>query len=531
MKIRPLYAFILLFALSLTACKKKKKPVIDETSREDLTRDSIFLYAKEVYLWYNLLPTYEAFNPRKFNTSGTPMTNYENELIAIAKTAVNSSTGRYYEYFANGTDTKFSYISDKSDKNPAAVIPGKRSAVDLDGNGNDFGIKLGAYYLDESRTTFALFATAVYPGSPADQAGMTRSNRITKLNGRDIGANLANQVDFINDALSGSGTTMQIEGTKYLNGQNNGTYSVNLTKSVYRSSPVIGRKVFTAGSKKIGYFNFARFSTLSNARTDLEAAFTQFANESVTDLIIDLRYNTGGYVSTAQFLLNLIASPSLNGKVMFSEHYNGLMQTGQSKILTNQPLLDASGKPQYQNGRLITYADVDYGISANTVHFAAQGSLNGVQNVVFIVSGSTASASELVINSLKPYVNVKVIGTKTYGKPVGFFPITIENKYEVYYSMFTTKNSAGYGDYFDGMTPDIVDSYDDPLYNFGEAGENYTAQALNLLAPGVNVTSSATKIMALGSSSIPVRNLSAMVPVNREQEFVGMIETRHTLKK
>ncbi len=537
MKIKNTVFILTLTMLGFVSCKRKDpKPTPEPpppptvTSRADLTRDSIFLYAKEVYLWNDALPTYEVFNPRRFKTLAKDFDNYEQELIALAQYKVNPATGRAYEYFANGADSKYSYISDIANKNPVAYIPEKKSAVDLEGNGNDFGIKLGAY--GQGGTTFALFVTAVYQNSSADKAGMVRSDRIYKINGRAIGDNSTVDIPIINSALNGT-TPIILEGVKYTNGLAGQPYTVTVTKTSYKSSPIYAKKVFTAGTKKIGYLAYARFSTLTNSKPDFDAAFAEFNTAGVTDLIIDLRYNGGGYVSTAQYLINQIAPSSASGKVMFAEHFNNTMQSGVANILSKQPLLDANKKVQFQNGRMITYADVNYSVASNTENFAKSGPLNTgntINNVVFIVSGSTASASELVINSLKPYMTVKTVGTKTFGKPVGFFPITIENKYEVYYSLFLTKNSLGQGDYFDGIVPDVVDDFDDPRNDFGDANEHYTAVAINLIAPGVTVTSAA-KSMSIQGKNVSTFSLQPMKPIVDGNEFVGMIETRHTLKK
>ncbi|MBP8067771.1 MAG: hypothetical protein KAY27_04345 [Pedobacter sp.] len=535
MKLKQLIFLLTLFSIGFVSCKKKEvppTPTPPTTNRANLTRDSIFLYAKQVYLWSEALPTVEVFNPGKYTTASTDFLNYEQELIALSQYKINPATGRAYEYYLNGTDAKYSYISDIANKNPTAYIPEKKSAVDLEGNGNDFGIKLGAYGQDDIGQAFALFITAVYQNSPADKAGVIRSDRIYKINDRTIGASYPNDQAFINTAFSG--TTIKIEGVNYTNGLAGAAYTKTLTKAVYKSSPVFAKKVFTAGGKKIGYFSYARFSNLNaNSKTDFDAAFAEFNTAGVTDLIIDLRYNGGGYVNTAQYLINQIAPSSASGKVMFAEHYNALMQANGAAILTNQPLLDANKKVQFQNGRMITYADINYSVASNTEFFAKTGPLNTgntISQVVFIVSGSTASASELVINSLKPFMNVKIVGAKTFGKPVGFFPITIENKYEVYYSLFQTKNSLGQGDYFDGMVPDVVDTFDDPRNNFGDANEHYTAVALNVIAPGAIVTS-APKTMSIQGKNVTVQSLKPLSPIVDGNEFVGMIETRHTLKK
>ena len=543
MKLKQFIFLLTIFSVSFVSCKKKPDPTPEPPAndRANLSRDSIFLYAKQIYLWSDGLPTYDVFNPRKYTTASTDFLNYERELITLAKISKNPATGSPYEYYTTKNalgidvevdDSKYSYISDLTNKNPTAYIPEKKSAVDLDGNGNDLGVKLGAYKQDNQGITFALFIIAVYQNSPADKAGMVRSDRINKINGRTIGDNYAADKDFINTSFAG--TNITLEGVKYTNGVSGASFTISLVKAIYKSSPVFSAKVFTADNKKIGYLAYARFSTLSNSKPDFDAAFATFSAAGVTNLLVDLRYNGGGYVNTAQYLINQIAPASASGKVMFAEHYNALMQSGGATILTNQPLLDANKKVQFQNGKMITYADINYGLAANTEMFSKAGPLNttnNITNVVFIVSGSTASASELVINSLKPYMNVKMVGTKTFGKPVGFFPITIENKYEVYYSLFQTKNSLGQGDYFDGFTPDVVDDFDDPRNNFGDPKEYYTVKAINIIAPGAVVTASVNKTMSIQGRSIAVESLQPMKPLVDGNEFVGMIETRHKLKQ
>lgn len=156
---------------------------------------------------------------------------------------------------------------------------------------------------------------------------------------------------------------------------------------------------------------------------------------------------------------------------MYSEQFNSLMQNGKATILKNQLYRDTNGNTVTYKGRLATMADVDFSKSANTNRFIKAGDLTSIQTVYFIVSGNTASASELLISSLKPYLNVQLIGEKTYGKPVGFFGIHIDN-YTLYLSSFTLQNALGWCDYFNGMQPDVEQalSADASLGNLEEAG-------------------------------------------------------------
>jgi carboxyl-terminal processing protease len=402
-------------------------------SRDELTKDSIFLYAKQVYLWNDALPTYQEFNPRKYTQYSNELDNYNSELFDITQYKINPATGNPYEFISTGVlFPKYSYITDESSNNPSrsASLP-IVSQVSLEGVGTDFGIALSAV---GSTNSYQVYIRYVSPGSAAANNGLTRGDILTKVNERTLGSNFASDQNFINSAFDQSRITLV--GRK----SNGATFTRALTKMTYNSSPVYKDTVVTVGGKKIGYLAFARFSNLSNAQGPLNSAFTEFANNGVTNLVVDLRYNGGGYVSTAEEMANLIAPSSVNGKVMFTEYFNPTMQNGQATILRNQPLKDANGRLQYSNGRLVTYYDVDYSVAENTYEFQKKGSLTGVTNVVFIVTDNTASASELVINVLKPYINVKLVGSTSYGKPVGFFPITID-RYDVYYSMFESRNS------------------------------------------------------------------------------------------
>lgn len=512
--------------LSLPSCKKDKKED-DSTSttttatgtRSQLSADSMFLYAKEVYLWNESLPTSDVFNPRQYVNSDEEA-GLNSELFAITRYAKNTS-GVSYEYNADYPDeTKYSYIFNTDDANPVAYVPQAKSSVDLEGNGYDFGFYVGLY---GTAAAYEVRILAVYKGSPAYAAGLKRGDVITSINGTQVTSNYTSATeDFINSTLFDvSSVTLKVLKTT-------GTSSnITLTRVAYKSNPVYCDTVYTEGSKKVGYIAFARFSSLTNAQSVLDAAFSEFATAGITDLIVDLRYNGGGYVSTAEYLANLIAPSGKTGQIMYKEYFNSLLQSGKATILKNQPALDENNNLQYSNGRLITYADEDYSVAGNTYKFSKKGSLNNVQKVVFLVTGNTASASELVINSLKPYVDVKLVGEQSYGKPVGFFPITID-KYEVYYSMFQSKNANDEGDYFDGMTPD-KEIDDNNKSDFGDLTEALTASAYNYLINGSFTSSTAKTSSVSNVSASKMKKMGAFKPARAE--FKGMIESRKNFKR
>lgn len=519
----------------LSACKKDKNtpgdtstppPSNTTASRSDLTKDSIFLYAKQVYLWNDALPTYEVFNPRQYNASTSQFTNFESELFAISQLKKDPVTGLAYEYIANSSGVqirspKFSYIEDLVASGKITAAPDSKSAVELTGEGNDFGVSLAAIGTNDN---YKIYLQYTSPSSPAALAGLGRGDIIDQINGNNIGSNFNSEVNSINQAFdTDTKTTVSIAGVK----KSGARYSVTLNKVKYNSSPIYKDTILTVGTKKVGYFAYARFSNNANSVDALNKVFSKFVAGGVTDLVVDLRYNGGGFVSTARHLLNLIAPASINNKTMFAETYNPLMQSGGATILRNQPVRNQSGNFIFSNGRMVTYADYDYSIAGNTFKFEKTGSFNNVGKVVFITTGRTASASELVINSLKPYVDVKIVGRKSFGKPVGFFPIRID-KYDLYLSMFTTANSLGDGNYYAGFNPDS-EKADDVTRDFGNPNEVSLSSALSYINSGVFTSSMSNQTMSINGRSSSSNSLiikDAFIP----KYFSGMIGTPKDFK-
>jgi len=508
--------FLIVLTFLAASCKKDPKavpepPVTPQGSRAELTKDSIFLYAKAVYLWNDALPTYEQFNPRKFTSGATEIDNFNQELFAITQLKIDPQTGRPYEYVsATANYPKYSYITDEQSQDPA-----RTGEVDLEGEGTDFGFTLTGVGTADS---YQIFIRYVNAGSPAERQGLNRGDVLTQVNGRTLGTDFTADANFINSAFDQQNIT--VAGQK----SNGTTFTRSLSKITYTSSPVFKDTVITSGGRIIGYISFARFSNPSNAQSALDQTFSQFAAAGVNSLVVDLRYNGGGYVSTAEHMSNLIAPSRLNGATMFTEYFNETMRKGEAEILKNQPLTDENGRQRFSNGKALTYFDVDYSVEGNTYKFEKKGSLNAVEDVVFIVTGNTASASELVINSLRPHINVKIVGERSYGKPVGFFPINID-VYDVYYSMFQSRNSAGEGDYFQGLVPD-ANTPDDVTHDFGDPNESSFASAIRYLTGGSFTATSSLRIMG---RQVDARSVQ-FKPMGKDHGFKGMIEDRVRVK-
>lgn len=521
--------YLFIFSISgisvLTACKKAAPtpeapttpttPVVTGT-RSELTKDSIFLYSKELYYWNTSLPTYDVFKPRSYSSN-------ETELFAITQFSSNPDTGKPYEYVSSTSTTpKYSFFD--------YGTTGKTASLKADVNGNETDYGFSVLY----NTTSDLRVKYAYPNSPASQQGLTRGCKITSINGRTSLSYSSANVTFLNDALFGTNASVSLIFTD-LTGASK---TVTVTRATYTVNPILFTNVYTAGTKKVGYIVFNSFT--NNASAAISAAFSNFASQGVTEVVVDLRYNGGGYVSTATQIINILSPTAQTGNTMFTTYYNSYLQnitTAQRKasILTHQPLLDDAGKLQTftggVNGKYATYADLDYSATSsdNIEKFAKSGSLN-LSRVYFIVTGSTASASELTVNSLKPVIDIKLIGTTTYGKPVGFFPIKID-KVDMYIPEFETKNQAGTGGYYSGLTVD-KEAFEDLTKAWGDESETLLAYALLYAKTGSFVTTPAkTGSLSAQSTTMPAKLSVAEIKLVSDQldqnSFKGMIYEPH----
>jgi carboxyl-terminal processing protease len=516
-----LFCAVMLISGFMLSCKKDKVKQDDngttidnskEPSKEgsilDLIRDSVYLYAKETYYWNDALPAYGVFNPRSF-TAGDDLSALSKEVNAISQYKINPATSKPFEYYAPSPgEAKYSFID-------AGEV-----STQLNGTKGDFGFAPLYNDVNDLRIKY------VYPGSPADLAGIKRGYKITAINGNSdlaYDGSSGSHTNFVINAYTNSGT---IAMTLEKPGGTSMTVSLNVAN--YTTNPVLTYKTINAGSGHVvGYIVFNSFTSDDNADVKLNAAFDYFATNGVTDLVVDLRYNGGGYVSTAEYLSNLIVPPAKNGTLMYNTYFNSILAAGQSKLLVNQVRRDKTTNQVYN------YSQIDYSVNGNKVNFAKKGSLT-ISRVFFIVSGSTASASELVINNIRPTVDVKLIGTTTYGKPVGFFDIKI-NKYEMYVPQFETKNSVNQGGYYAGMEPGSAEypgksDYDDPTKDFGDPTEGLLAHALNFVKTG-NYSVATPQIQGLSTKvkTFSIQQANDAATQLNQNEFNGMLLNK-TLK-
>lgn len=340
-----------------------------------------------------------------------------------------------------------------------------------------------------------LCVQGVYPDTPAALAGIGRGTMITKIDGQAL--TTANWRElYLRLAQPSAGATVTVEDS------NKKEY--DLTVAEMPLNPVLKTEVDTRNGHRIGYLCYDNFD--AGFDEELFEAFRTLKQANVTDLIVDLRYNGGGYVMSADMMSSCIAGSACNGKVFASYRYN-----------------DDRMKNQYNGKRPEELFSYDKYKNLDNISLAA-GALN-MNRVYLLVGGSTASASELVINSLKGIgIDVVLIGTTTVGKNVGMegrrLTTSEGNQYEFYPITFQSYNAQGEGDYEHGFTPTGANLIDERHPNgqyfegygaYGTTDDVLYARALTLIT-GETITPPAAVTRTAPHAMHPARVLYAPEP-------------------
>ena len=266
--------------------------------------------------------------------------------------------------------------------------------------GYGFGFRFEA--VDDMRIT------RTFADSPAAAGGLERGQQVLSLNGRSIADINANEgisaffsqnptVDFEIQPLAGA------------------VFFTFIAEDIVTIDPVPQWNIIDAGNgRMVGYFEFSQF--ISTANPDFVEIFSAFSAAGVNDLIIDLRYNGGGLVSTAELLGDYLGYSIAPGLLFSSTEFNA----------------DRAAQNNYQE----FFEFIDASIS--------------LSSLVVIASRGTASASELVTNGMIPHVNVAIVGDDTFGKPVGQIGLEFCDKI-LRPTAFELANADGTADYFDGL--------------------------------------------------------------------------------
>jgi carboxyl-terminal processing protease len=303
----------------------------------------------------------------------------------------------------------------------------------LQGTSKNNGVEFGLSYKPNSTTEVFGYVKYIIPGSDAATKDIRRGEMFTAVNGTQL------TVSNYESLLFGTNDSYTLTMADY-NGTtiNSNGKTVILTKTTLTENPILIKNVITVGTKKIGYLMYNGF--YADFDLQLNNAFGDFKAQGITDLVLDLRYNSGGSVRTATYLASMITG-QFTGKVFAKQQWN-------SKI-------NAYFEKEDPNGLRNFFTDKIGSTAINSVNMS---------KVYFLTTKSTASASELIINGLKPHINVVQIGDLTTGKNVGSVTLydspdfTAKNrnanhKYAMQPIVLKIVNSDGFGDYFNGLTP------------------------------------------------------------------------------
>ena len=312
------------------------------------------------------------------------------------------------------------------------------------------GMEYGLRYFPGSNFDIYGYVRYVHPGSVADQNNIKRGDIFFEINNTSL--NLDNYSSFLSmDSYSvnfadyfNNNTPEIIDDTIVSNNITVDLYKVSLEKN-----PIFHSDIIENSDGKSGYLLYNQFT--STFDDELTEVFANFKSNNIDNLILDLRYNSGGSINSAILISSLITGQFTN-EIFSTEQWNNEIQ---SYWLNNDP--------EYLINRFIGNSN----------------SLN-LNKVIIITSRSSASASELVINCLKPYIDVIQVGTTTYGKyqasvtlydstDFSLNGVNPSHNYALQPLVLKTLNSLGETDYYNGLNPDILAEEDSS--NLGIIGD------------------------------------------------------------
>ena len=311
--------------------------------------------------------------------------------------------------------------------------------------GTRTGYGYSLVYADASQTTLRVrFAE---PFSPVGLAGLKRGDTVLTIDGYGPAQIAA--------GTPGSVSTEGIPRSFRVVDNTGAERSFTVNSAIYPISTVPNASVLlfsaSSGPVKAGYFVYQSFIATSTGA--LGTVFSEFARRGVNELIVDLRYNSGGRVTVARNLASMIGGSSLDGKTFAEFRFNAKHPENNFSF------------PFTSNVALLPAAP-----------------LNGLNRVIVITSPSTASASELVINALKPFTNVVLIGGATFGKPYAFQPRDFCGT--TYCAVnFEFVNALGEGGFINGIAPTCTVA-DDLDHQLGDINEARLAAAVNYIKTG-----------------------------------------------
>ena len=432
------------------------KSVPDEYKRlDEETRQQ--RYYVNTFAW-NVMDSYYLWRDEVAEAM-TQWQNWEDPVKKVAEIRYKDAAGKDIDRWTMVTDDFASFTGGVS------------------GHTRTLGMDFVLYYTDKTRTRICAVVTYVHAGSPAAEAGIGRGDTVRTVNGYEMTKD--NYRDLVSDGILGGGTVSL--------GFNNGR-TVTLTAVDMYEDPVHTVRVLERpDGRKVGYLHYTSF-TLDSCE-DLVDVFDGFVREGINDLVLDLRYNSGGYVVTESVLASMLAplAEVTAGSVFSTEVYN----TELAKEMGDEPSCFKTDFVFKANGK--TYA------------FSTAGANPDLPRLFVLVTGSSASASESLVCCLKPYMDLVLVGERTSGKYCAGFMMDAKKWYDaakdsldegmyekalpyvdnwgmyVMYSRYADCNGVTLS-MPDGIAPDY-EVEDDPLdgHDLGDPEETMLAFALKLL--------------------------------------------------
>lgn len=425
--------FLLLFLFLFIACNNE-----DSISNKEYVNNWILQNMRLYYLWNNEIPN----KPNKT----LPPEEFFNSLLS-------------------GKD-RFSWIQDNY----------QELLNSLQGVNKEAGYEFVLYRESASKDNVIAQIVYIKPNSPASAVDLLRGDVITKINGQQL--TLSNYQSLLALLNQNHSITYQ----RFIGGSLQDKGSLSLTVVEYAENPNFFHSTYTVGSRKAGYYIYNFFADgptdeSTQYQQEMDQIFNGFKNEGITDLILDLRYNSGGSETSAINLASLIGTNIDDSKVFSRKRFNDEV----TDAIINDPALGSD----FLVSKFLTKAE----------NIGPQ--LSG--KVYVLTKNRTASASELVINGLKPYMEVIIIGDTTVGKNVGsisiYEPNDPRNNWGMQPIVVKFSNSLNESDYSDGFIPNIANKDNGlELLPLGDPNENLLGIALAEVAgSGGRISSSNQK--------------------------------------
>lgn len=295
-----------------------------------------------------------------------------------------------------------------------------------------------AVLLQAENGDYALQVLYIQPESPAEEAGLKRGDIIIAANGESIQSD--DYAAYVTEPTSACTFTLGTYDFELAQMDSTGTVEMPAPRLVEEHN-LLKAVSFSTGNRTAAYILYNSFGEEEDI-TQWQNLYTQLAAARPDDIILDLRYNPGGYVNTAQTVGTMLAPAEASGQTMFT------MTSNDKLNLKDTYLFDPALLP---GGTTLSY-----------------------DNLYIITGTNTASASEIIINSLRPYMSGRIyqVGEPTFGKNVAQALYTSEEhpSLELWLTTFSLTNAEGFGDYAEeGLLPDfeLSEPYGNPLGELG----------------------------------------------------------------